>query len=392
MGLLPHAELIGKPYVLFAENCFGLFSSKIAASLLRYRADMCLAVIDSTKAGQSVQDVLGYGGSIPVVAGIDMALWFRPAVLVIGKGLHSGELPAEWKQPILTAIRDGIHVVNSIHFRLDSDPDLAEAMRDSGVTVWETKSTPPVPLNNDRVLDHDSWIIHTCGSDSNIGKMTTALQIYYEANRQGIRAGFAATGQSAMMITGHGIAIDAVPGDFMGGAVEQVVMEAARGNNWVVLEGQGSLNHIGASGVALAILHGGLPNALVFCHRLGLERTEVRDTPIIPIPELIRMNEELTRFERPAKVAAISVNSVDFSDEEFRREADKLESETGLPVTDPCREGPGRLIEILRKHQLIETLRKHQQKSRETPFSCSCIRVSHSPRKPRPSPPGSDSR
>jgi uncharacterized NAD-dependent epimerase/dehydratase family protein len=63
------------------------------------------------------------------------------------------------------------------------------------------------------------------------------------------------------------------------------------------------------------------------------------------------MNEELTRFERPAKVAAISVNSADFTDEEFQREVDKLESETGLPVTDPCRQGPGRLIEILRKHQ-----------------------------------------
>lgn len=353
MGSLKHADLIGKPYVLFAMNCFGIFTSKIAASVLRYRADTCVAVIDSTKAGRTVQDVLGYGGPIPILASIEEAYQLRPEVLIIGKGLHHGELPPEWKRPLLSAIQHGLHVVNSVHFRLDSDPDLAQAIRDKEVTVWETKSTPLVPLNKARVLALDSYIIHTCGSDSNIGKKTTALQIYFEANNQGIRTGFAATGQSAMMITGNGIAIDAVPGDFMGGAVEQVVMEAASGNEWVVVEGQGSLNHIGASGVALAILHGALPNALVFCHRLGLERTKVWNTPIIPIPELIRMNEELTKFERPAKVAAISVNSAGLSDEEFRREVGTLESGTGLPVVDPVREGgAGRLVEILRKRQV----------------------------------------
>jgi uncharacterized NAD-dependent epimerase/dehydratase family protein len=154
-----------------------------------------------------------------------------------------------------------------------------------------------------------------------------------------------------MMISGHGVAVDGVPGDFMGGSVEQVVLDAADGNEWVVVEGQGSLNHIAASGVALAILHGALPHALVFCHRLGLERTKVWDTPIIPIPELIRMNEELTVFVRPAKVAAVSVNSAGFSDQDYRREADKLAAQTGLPVVDPCRDGADRLVQILREHQ-----------------------------------------
>jgi uncharacterized NAD-dependent epimerase/dehydratase family protein len=78
----------------------------------------------------------------------------------------------------------------------------------------------------------------------------------------------------------------------------------------------------------------------------------VWDTPIIPIPELIRMNEELTVFERPAKVAAVSVNSAGFADLEFRREAEKLESQIGLPVIDPVRDGgAGRLVEVLRDHQ-----------------------------------------
>lgn len=347
-----HAKLAGKNFVLFAEGCFGLFTSKIAASLIRYRAESCVAVIDSRRAGQTVQDVLGYGGDIPIVSRVEQALHLRPEVMIIGKGLHSCELPSGWKPHILGAVNNGLHLINSIHYRLTDDPDIARAVREKGITVWETKDAPAVPLNKARVLDLDTWVVHTCGSDSNIGKKTAALQIWNEANRRGISTGFAATGQSGMLISGHGIAIDGVPGDFMAGAVEQVVMEAAAGNEWVVVEGQGSLNHIGFSSVALAILHGSLPHALVFCHRLGAQRTKVWETPIAPIPELIRMNEELTVFERPAKVAAVSVNSAGFTEEEFRREAGKLEDETGLPVLDPVRDGgAARLVDTLSAHR-----------------------------------------
>jgi uncharacterized NAD-dependent epimerase/dehydratase family protein len=351
MPELPHAELARRPFAVFAPDCFGLFSSKIAASVIRYRGPDCVAVIDSAQAGRTVQEVLGYGGPIPIVASMQAALPFGPEVLLVGKGLHSGDLPPDWRGPLLTAIRAGLHVINSIHYRLGADPELAAAIRQSGVTVWETKDAPLVPLNQARVLDLDTWIVHTCGSDSNIGKKTAALEIYLEANRQGIRTGFAATGQSGMLISGHGISIDGVPGDFMAGAVEHTVLEAAEGNEWVVVEGQASLNHIGGSGVALAILHGALPNALVFCHRLGLERSKVWNTPLRPIPELIRMNEELTVFERPARVAAISVNSAGFSDADFEREVKELEAQTGLPVVDPVRQGAGRLVEVLRRHQ-----------------------------------------
>jgi uncharacterized NAD-dependent epimerase/dehydratase family protein len=353
---LSHPELVDKNFVLFAEGCFGLFTSKIAASLIRYRGDRCVAVIDSRKAGQTVQDVLGYGGAIPIVSRVEHALNLRPEVMVIGKGLHSAELPSGWKPHLLAAVQNGLHLINSIHFRLTNDPDIGRAVREKGITVWETKDAPTVQLNKARVLDLDTWVIHTCGSDSNIGKKTAGLEIWNEANRRGIRTGFAATGQSGMLISGHGIAVDGVAGDFMAGAVEHVVMEAAAGNDWVVVEGQGSLNHIGFSSVALAILHGALPHALVFCHRLGAERTKVWETPIIPIPELIRINEELTVFERPAKVAAISVNSFGFTEEDYRREAEKLEADTGLPVVDPVREGgSARLVDILRAHQLETT-------------------------------------
>jgi len=351
MDTLSHAELLARPCVVFAEGCFGLFTSKVAASFLRYRPENCLAVIDSTQAGKRVQDVIGWGGDIPIVKDMESALAFRPEVLVIGKGLHSAQLPPAWKAPIKTAMLNGMHVINCIHFRLRADPDLAQAADQTGITIWETKEPVPLELNKARVLDLPCFVVHTCGSDSNIGKKTTALEITREATRRGIATGFAATGQTGMLISGAGIVVDCIPSDFVAGAAEKVVLDAAQGNDWVVLEGQGSLNHIGASGIALALLHGGLPHALVFCHRLGLERTKVWNTPLRPIPELIRLNEALTVFERPAKVVAISVNSAGVSDADYRAQAKQLEQETGLPVVDPCRESAAILVDALQACQ-----------------------------------------
>ncbi|HEU5322982.1 MAG TPA: DUF1611 domain-containing protein, partial [Methylomirabilota bacterium] len=122
MERLSHADLLGKKCVVFAEGCFGLFTSKIAASFLRYRGDRCVGVIDSTKAGQTVQDVIGYGGDIPIVKTVAETLRFGPEVLVVGKGLHSAELPENWKDPLLEAMRHGLHLINCIHYRLSSDP------------------------------------------------------------------------------------------------------------------------------------------------------------------------------------------------------------------------------------------------------------------------------
>ena len=353
------ASILSGKCVVFAEGCFGLFTSKVAASFLRYRSGTCLGVIDSTKKGQTVRQVLGYGGDLPVVSHVDELLEGKPSVMIIGKGLHSAQLPEGWKPHILAAMNRGLHIVNSIHYRLSDDADLARAAKANKVHIWETKEPPPLDLNMARTLDLDCFIAHTCGSDSNIGKKTTGLQITEEANRRGIKCGFAATGQTGMMISCNGIAIDGVPSDFVAGAVEKVVLDAAPDNEWVVLEGQGSLNHIGASGIALALLHGGLPHALVFCHRLGLERTKVWNTPIRPLSQLIRLNEDLTVFERPAKVVAVSINSAGFSDAEYEQEVRGLESELGLPVSDPCRRGAAKIVDALQAYRAtLKTLRQ----------------------------------
>src|SRR5258705_9188798 len=84
--------------------------------------------------------------------------------------------------------------------------------------------------------------------------------------KRGHRTSFVATGQTGIFIEGWGIAVDAVVADFIAGAAEQLVLQGAKDNDIVLVEGQGSLIHPGYSGVTLGLLHGSCPDALILCH------------------------------------------------------------------------------------------------------------------------------
>src|SRR6185295_13407187 len=93
------------------------------------------------------------------------------------------------------------------------------------------------------------------------------LQLVHELNERGVRTNFVATGQTGIMIEGWGIAVDAVVADFIAGAAEQLVLRGAEGADVVLVEGQGSINHPGYSGVTLGLLHGSCPDVMILCHQ-----------------------------------------------------------------------------------------------------------------------------
>ena len=54
-------------FLILADGDFGPMTSKTANSVIRYRPDQVVAVLDRQQAGKTVQEVLGFGGSTPVV-------------------------------------------------------------------------------------------------------------------------------------------------------------------------------------------------------------------------------------------------------------------------------------------------------------------------------------
>ena len=153
------------------------------------------------------------------------------------------------------------------------------------------------------------------------------------------------------MIEGWGIAVDAVVADFIAGAAERLVLEGRKDADVVLVEGQGSINHPGYSGVTLGLLHGSCPDALILCHQSSREYIgDYRQAAWLRIPPLadyVRLYETIGSAVHPTRVVGISLNTYDLSDAEARRACEQAVRETGLPATDPVRFDPGPLVDAI---------------------------------------------
>jgi uncharacterized NAD-dependent epimerase/dehydratase family protein len=336
-------------YLILADQNFGPQTSKTANACIRYTPHHVVGVIDTAKAGRTAQQVLGFGGDIPVVATLEEGLALQPTALLIGIAPAGGQVPPEWVQLIRSAIEHKLDVWSGLHSFLGDIPELASAASTHGVTIHDLRRPPAkLPVSNGRVRSIDATVVLTVGTDCNIGKMTTQLQLLGKLRERGIRTSFAATGQTGILIEGRGIGVDAVVADFIGGAAESLVLECARDSDLVLVEGQGSIIHPSYSGVTYGLLHGSLPHAQVMCaqpSRTAINRCEWVKIP--PLVEFIRMSEAATSALRPAPVIGVALNTFDLDDDAAHRAVETVQRETGLPTTDPVRFDPAPVVEAI---------------------------------------------
>jgi uncharacterized NAD-dependent epimerase/dehydratase family protein len=322
---------------------------KTALGVLRYRRDQVVAILDSERA-EEMQD------GVPVVATVDDALCFNPTVALVGVATQGGRFPPAWRDLLKSAIAKGLDVENGLHEFVSEDPELVELAVRHQVELRDLRKPPPglnVPTGEN--LMHPAKVVLTVGSDCAIGKMTVALELDAEARRRGIASEFIPTGQTGIAIAGWGISVDAVVADFLAGAAEQLVLDGvARGGEVLWVEGQGSLLHPQYSGVTLGLLHGSAPHAFVLCHIAG--QAFVDDNERFPMPslaELVELHERSALIARPARVAAIALNTRGLDETAARAAIAAAEAETGLPADDPVRFGPAGITTFV-----LETLGK----------------------------------
>jgi len=346
--------MFGRPrrLALLAEGRFTPSDAKSAVGVLRYRPEEVAAVIDSTRAGRTAGECAGVGGDVPVVADLEAAAALGADGLLIGVAPQGGELPPAWRGTVRAALERGWDVVSGLHAFLADDPELAAAALRGGARIHDARRPPARrPVAAGRARGVAATVVLTVGSDCNVGKMTASVEIQRELARRGARAAFVATGQTGMFIADHGVAVDAVPSDFVAGFTEELVLEAAREADFVVVEGQGSIINPAYSGVALGILHGACPSAMVLCHQAG--RTHLRVSaapgvfPVPPLAALIAAHEEAARWLKPARVVGVALNTNGLDEGGARAACAAAARETGLPATDPVRLGAGPLAEAL---------------------------------------------
>jgi uncharacterized NAD-dependent epimerase/dehydratase family protein len=317
---------------------------KTARGVLAYGERPVVALLDSERAGETQSGV-------PIVADVDDALGFGPTTALVGVATQGGRFPPAWRALLRSCITSGLHVENGLHEFLAGDEELAELAARHGVELRDLRRPPAgldVPTGANLALPVSTVL--TVGSECAIGKMTVSLELEQAARARGLRARFVPTGQTGIAIAGWGISVDAVVSDFLAGAAERLVVEGhERGGELLFVEGQGALLHPAYSGVTLGLIHGSAPHAFVLCHLVG--QTEVEGypgQPIAPLPALVELHERIALPSRPARVAAIALNTRLLDDDDEARAAiEAAAGETGLPADDPVRFGPERLLDAV---------------------------------------------
>lgn len=335
---------IAKPYLLFLGDVPDQLAAKTAQGIVDWRLDWCI--------GQ-----LRLPGCNADLGLADMELAEAKAAgartMIIGVANPGGTLPEHWVDTIVAAIEAGFDIANGLHRRLGSIPAIAKAaarhkrnlhdVRYSDFTFATAKGTKRPGL---RLL--------TVGTDCSIGKKYTALALEREMLARGMKADFRATGQTGILISGRGVAIDAVVADFISGAAEWL-SPANDPDHWDVVEGQGSLYHPSFAGVSLGLLHGAQPDAFVVCHEPTRRTMRNVDTPMPTISEVIDYTITSGRLTNPAiQCVGIAINTSALNPAEAADCITRTAAEFGLPAVDPIRHGVGPIVdEVQRRFSAI---------------------------------------
>lgn len=330
--------MIRTPYLLFLGDAHDQLAAKVAQGINDWRPE---SVVGQFRMPGCRADV-----GVPDLTLEDA--WERGArTLVIGVANRGGVISQAWLEVLTRALEIGYDLASGLHNLLRDEKILAATAAREGRTLHDVRvPTDDYPIANGK-RRHGKRCL-AVGTDCSVGKMYTGLAMDAEMRRRGLKSTFRPTGQTGILITGQGIPLDAVVADFMAGAVEWLTSDNDP-DHWDHIEGQGSLFHVSFSGVTMALIHGGQPDALILAHEPT--RTHMRGLPDYPIPALEALRDTalpLARIANPdCQVAGVSVNTKALGDEEAARFCEEIEARLGLPAVDPFRHGAGRLVDAI---------------------------------------------
>lgn len=337
--------------LVLCEGHFGDANGKTAHGLVRY-SDLyeIVGVVDSTLAGRDAGAFLdGKPSGVPIVATLGEGLALRPTHLVIGVATDGGRLPPEYRPLLRKAIERGVHVVSGLHEKIEADAELSALARRHGVSLKDVRTVPPKEEQHffsGKIDEVTCPVIAVLGTDSAIGKRTTARVLVKALNEQGYKAVFVGTGQTGRLQGAkYSIILDSLVNDFLTGEIEHVVWSAWRDErpDVIVVEGQGGLTHPGYPG-GYEIICGARVKGVVLQHAPG--RTTLDGFPQYPMPDpapAIAIAEALSGHP----VVAITINHEGLTREDVESWKKRYHDRFGKPVTDVLWDGPQPLVDAV---------------------------------------------
>ena len=330
--------MIKTPYLLFLGDAPDQLAAKVAQGIKDWRPDNALGQLrlPGCLADMGLKDL-----------SIDQALDAGVKTLVIGVANRGGIISADWKDVLIEALGKGLDLASGLHNLLRDDEDLVATAKFHGRKLHDVRVPSvqyPIASGNKRAGKRCLAV----GTDCSVGKMYTAMAMDRLMRERKIESTFRATGQTGILITGDGVPLDAVIADFMAGSIEYLTPDNDA-EHWDLIEGQGSLFHVSYSGVTMALIHGGQPDALILCHEPT--RQHMRGLPEYKLPSLEALRDIVLPISKVAnpdcKVVAVSINTQHMEDEAARSYLTDTELRMNLPATDPFRYGADKLVDAL---------------------------------------------
>ncbi|MFN3208195.1 MAG: N-acetyltransferase DgcN [Roseovarius sp.] len=330
--------MIETPYLLFLGDAPDMLAAKVAIGIRDWRPEHAVGQIRLPGCGADL-------GLTDMT--LDDARAAGAKTLVIGVANRGGVISAAWKEVLIEALGKGYDIASGLHNLLRAEDDLVAAAKAHGRTLHDVR----IPTVRYPIADGKKRTGKRClavGTDCSVGKMYTAMAMERDMQERGMKATFRATGQTGILITGGGVPLDAVIADFMAGSIEYLTPDNDP-DHWDMIEGQGSLFHVSYSGVTLALIHGGQPDALILCHEPT--RSHMRGLPDYSLPSLQTLRDTALPLAQVAnadcRVVGVSVNTQHMAEADAKAYLAKVEDEMGLPATDPYRFGAGKLVDAL---------------------------------------------
>jgi len=346
--------------VVYCQGAFGTTNGKTAHGLVR-RTDRyrVLSVVDARYAGCDAGDVLdGKPCGIPICRSVRDAVTTThaslsesgaPTHLVVGLAPDGGRLPQEARAEVREALGFGLSVDSGLHDFLSEDLELAWFAEQNGVRIRDVRKPPDrrdLHFFSGKIDEVDCLKVALLGTDSAVGKRTTAWMLVDALGASGRSVELVGTGQTAWMQgASYSIVLDSLVNDFVAGEIEHAVWSA-----WndvrpeaIIIEGQGSLMNPAYPG-GHEIIAAGRPDVMVLQHAPGRQEYDgFPGYPLHSLPVQIQAVELLSG--KP--VVAITLNHENLTDEQLESAISTIQAETGLPTCAPLKTGLEPILEAV---------------------------------------------
>jgi uncharacterized NAD-dependent epimerase/dehydratase family protein len=295
---------------------------------------------------------------VPIVADFPAALRAaalvgRPAThFVIGLAPEGGRLDPRTRETVKDAIAAGLHVDSGLHDFLSDDPELSLLAARRGVRLRDVRKPPErgrLHAFSGKIGEVPALKVAVLGTDSAVGKRTTAWGLVDGCREAGVNAELVGTGQTAWMQGArHGIILDSLVNDFVAGELEHAVWSAWHETQCdaIVIEGQGSLMNPAYPG-GLEILAACRPDVVVMQHAPA--RRDYDGFPGHPIAPLAKQIEAVELLSGKP-VVGVTINHEGLRTEEIDAACQAIQGSTRLPACDVLVHGPARIVAVLVRH------------------------------------------